>query len=453
MAVKSEREPIHAVPRISVSHPENSVHEWARLIATRSATQRRTLGLPVHPACQSAYFQYPVQEVNLMERREYRTGSITERKDASGNVVAYQVQVVVPGGKRKTLGTVKTKREAKKLARQGQADLVAGRTVGTSRLTVGQHLDEWLETKRHGLAWKSFVTYRTCIEHAKRHIGRVRLQDLRTADIERCIAALRDEGKGEAMTLKVHSVLHNALHRAVQVDLISRNPCAAAIPPRPKRRERPTLTLDQAYDLFNATQDDWDHPLYVVLTTSGLRLGEALGLRWDDVNLVERTLTIRQALQRQTGRGQVRVDLKTAKSRRVVPLMSVAVEALRRHKVRQAQQRLLLGPEWQDSGHVFTSETGAPLDQSNVRTRRYYPALERAGLPRVRPHDLRHTASTLMASEGIPIHMVQAVLGHARSSTTMEIYTHVLPTSFQEVRDRMDAAYVRVQLTHSQNVS
>jgi integrase len=212
------------------------------------------------------------------------------------------------------------------------------------------------------------------------------------------------------------------------------------------RQERPTLTLEQAYRLFESTQDDWLHALYVVLATTGLRLGEALGLSWDDVDLSGQTLSIRQALQRQTGKGQVTVPLKTSKSRRVVPLMKVATDAIRRHKTRQIQQRLLLSINWPDTSHVFTSETGTLLDQSNVRDRRYYPALKAAGLPHVRLHDLRHTASTLMASEGIPMHMVQAVLGHARSSTTMDIYTHVLDTSFQEVRDKMDAAYDRIQL-------
>jgi len=169
-------------------------------------------------------------------------------------------------------------------------------------------------------------------------------------------------------------------------------------------------------------------------------LSRGQGLTWDDVDLSARLLTVRRSLQRRTGQGVVTEELKTTKSRRVVPLMAVTIEALRLHKARQNELRLALGPKWPDLNLVFTSNKGGPLDSSNSRTR-YYAALERAGLPRVRLHDIRHTATSLMATEGIPIHVIQAVMGHANSATTMDVYTHVAPTSYDDVRRRMDAAF------------
>jgi len=123
--------------------------------------------------------------------------------------------------------------------------------------------------------------------------------------------------------------------------------------------------------------------------------------------------------------------------------MAVALEALRQHKARQDEQRLLLGPEWSDVNLTFTSTRGGPLDSSNTRTR-YYAALDRADLPRVRLHDLWHTATSMMAAEGIPIHVIQAVMGHASSATTANVYTHVAPASCEEARRLMVAAYARV---------
>lgn len=384
-------------------------------------------------------------------RRGYGEGSINKRKDKNGKVIGYQVQVLLPTGRRKTLGTVPTKREAQKLAAQGQIDLAAGRLSATPRQTVAEYLAGWLEAKQPSVRYKTYVTYRTAISHATKHLGHLRLDALRPTHIEQCERELRTqfeqelgEKRGARTVQQVHSVLHNALRRAVRLDLIGRNPTEAVICPRPAQSERPTLSLEQAHAFFEATREEWPHALYVTLTSTGLRLGEALGLEWHDVDLEGQTLTLRRSQQRQTGKGFVLDELKTNKSRRVVPLMAVAVEALRSHRTRLRERRLLLGSDWVDSGRVFCSEVGTPLDPANVR-RHYYAQLEAAGLPRVRPHDLRHTAISLMAAEGIPPHLIQAVVGHAHSSTTMDIYTHVLPASMGEVRDRMNAAYARVQ--------
>jgi integrase len=307
---------------------------------------------------------------------------------------------------------------------------------------LGVYLAEWLETKRPSIRYKTYVTYRTAIAHATAVIGAVQLGALRPAHIQRCERELSAR-KGARTVEQVHMVLHAALRRAVQLDLISRNPTEAVAAPRPVIAERPALTMEQARDFFAVTREDRLYPLYVLLTTAGLRLGEALGLVWRYVNFDDGTVLVRQAIQRQTGVGFVVEELKTPKSRRVVPLMSVAREALRVQQEIQGTERSSAGPQWHDTEFVFTSAVGTPLDPANVR-RHYYQALDWADMPKVRLHDLRHTASTLMASEGIPVHVIQAILGHTTSATTMDVYTHVLPTSYRELIERMDTAYARV---------
>lgn len=375
----------------------------------------------------------------MARHRGHNEGSIFPRRRADGRITGYQVQVLLPDGRRRTLGTVKTRREALKLVHQGQVDVAAGKLVSTPRQSLATYLTDWLEAKRPSIRYKTHVTYRTAINHATRLIGDVRLDALRPAHVEACERRIR-EGQGARTAEQVHTVLHAALRRAVQLDLIQRNPTEAVIAPRPKRSERPSLTLDQAQTLFEATRDDRLHALYVLLTTAGLRLGAALGLEWQSVDLDGGTIQLRQELQRQTGRGFVIEELKTVKSRRMVPLTRIAREALRAHQKSQGEHARLLGREWHHSKLVFTSVVGTPLDPANVR-RHYYLALETAGLPRVRLHDLRHTASSLMASQGIPLHVIQAILGHSTSATTADVYIHVLPDSYRDATRRMDEAF------------
>lgn len=378
----------------------------------------------------------------MAERRGHKEGGITKRYGRGGRFLGYQVQILLANGQRKTLGTKKTRREAVKLAQHGQVELAAGRLTVSPRQTLETYLTDWLETKRPSIRYKTYVTYKTVIGHVCSRIGRMRLDAVTPRDIQHCERQL-GEATGARTVQQMHMVLRQALDRAVKLDMIGRNPADAVEPPRSSTPERPSLSIEQAGQLFSATKNDRFYALYVVLTTTGVRLGEALGLQWDAVDLQDRLLLVRHELQRQTGKGLALEELKTEKSRRPVPLLAVAVEALRAHKAEHNGQRLLLGPEWHDTNLVFTSSTGTPLDPANVR-RHWYTALNKTGLPRVRLHDLRHTATSLMANEGIQLHVIQAVMGHSTSVTTANIYMHVSPASYQDVRNRMDKAFARV---------
>jgi len=178
------------------------------------------------------------------------------------------------------------------------------------------------------------------------------------------------------------------------------SPSDAATVPRPDHREMKTLTEAEVQRLFNATADDRLAALWVLLITTGLRLGEALGLQWSDIDLASRKMVVQRALQRQRGSGLVLTELKTRKSRRLVHLAPMAVSALIEHRRRQARQQLLLGAEWQDTGLVFTSLKGGPMEP-HVSNEALDRALAVAGLPRVRVHDLRHTAASLLLARGV----------------------------------------------------
>jgi Phage integrase family/Trypsin-like peptidase domain len=177
--------------------------------------------------------------------------------------------------------------------------------------------------------------------------------------------------------------------------------------------------------------------MFCVALAVGLRLGEALGLRWEDVDLQNGTLTVRQALQRVEGKLQF-VEPKSEKSRRRVQLPEIAVDTLKRHRTRQKKDRLKAGGDWQDSTVVFTSSVGSPLDERNVR-RAFKDVPTAAKLPKMRIHDLRHTCATLLLAQGVHPKVVQEILGHSQISLTMDTYSTVLPTVSRAPAEQMDA--------------
>ena len=171
----------------------------------------------------------------------------------------------------------------------------------------------------------------------------------------------------------------------------------------------------------------------------GLRQGEALGLRWTDVDLERGTLRVQKQLQRIDGKLQL-TEPKTERSRRTIALPGFALDALRGHRVRQLEERLVAGEQWQDHGLVFPSTNGTPLDPRNM-VRQVHELLDRAGLPRKRFHDLRHTCATLLLVQGADLRVVMDVLGHSQISLTANTYQHVVESLKRDAADRMQALF------------
>jgi len=178
--------------------------------------------------------------------------------------------------------------------------------------------------------------------------------------------------------------------------------------------------------------------LYVLALTTGMRQGELLALRWKDVDLEAASLSVRGTLTRSPD-GLTVAEPKTTGSRRHVFLGIIAVDALRRHRVNQTAERLLKSPEWENNDLVFANEVGKPIEASNLRRRSFQPLLEKAGLPRIRFHDLRHSAATLLLTQGIHPKVVSERLGHSKVSITLDLYSHVTPTLQKEAAMALDA--------------
>jgi integrase len=180
--------------------------------------------------------------------------------------------------------------------------------------------------------------------------------------------------------------------------------------------------------------------LYVVAVHCGLREGELLGLHWEDIDLETKTLAVRRTLS-ETKSGHILEAPKNAKGRNV-RLTNGAVEALKRHRAAQNEERLRLGALWQDQGLVFPSRKGTTMSAKNLTTRSFKPILGRAGLPNIRLHDLRHTCATLLLSKGVHPKLVQELLGHATISITLDTYSHVLPGMGDQTAAAMESAFL-----------
>ena len=249
-----------------------------------------------------------------------------------------------------------------------------------------------------------------------------------------------DAGPSLRMVHHVRAVLRCALNQAMRWGLISRNDGALVEPPRQVQLDVQPLTPAEAPALLAAVEVDRLAVLFRVALTLGLRQGEVLGLMWEDVVFERRTLKVRPALLR-TGGALILKEPRTVKSRRTLTLPPSLAAALRAHKVRQLEERLLAGERWQDHGLVFPNTLGAPSDARTV-IRSWHRAQAASGLPRRSFHSTRHAAASLMLAEGVPVKLVQEVLGHSLLSTTADIYGHLFPEAFQEAADAMERVLV-----------
>jgi len=236
----------------------------------------------------------------------------------------------------------------------------------------------------------------------------------------------------------MHSVLRAALNQALRWRMVHYNAAAMVSAPRGTRREALALAPEEARRLLDAARGDRLEALYSVALALGLRQGEALGLMWSDIDLDVGMLRVRRASQRIPHQGTQLVETKTARSRRTLVMPPTVINALRAHRARQATERLAAGKRWIDLDLVFPSDRGTLADGPNV-THRFHKLLQRAGLPPMRFHGLRHACASLLLVQGVHPRVVMETLGHSQISLTMNTYSHVLPVLQREAADRMEA--------------
>lgn len=372
-----------------------------------------------------------------------------EKRGNSWRLSVYLGKDPATGKERRVRKTVRgSEKDAQKALRDLLHSIDEGTFVEPAKMTVEQYLEQWLETHKTNVEPTTYDWYvLVCRKHIAPHLGRVQLQKLTPLAIQQFYASKLQEGRldGKGKTLSpntvrhIHRVLHKALNAAVKLQLIPRNPCDAVEPPKPVKKEARYWTPEEAARFLEAIQEDRLYALFYVALGTGLRRGELLGLRWQDVDLNEGRLTVRQEIVRKS-KGTLVKAPKTEKSRATISLSRGVVEVLKKHKARQAQERLLMGDQYHDSGLVFTTFEGKPLDPSYISGDYFGKLIEKAKVRKINFHALRHTHATILASQGVPLKVVSERLRHSSVAITGDIYSHVFAQMDREAADSFDAA-------------
>src|SRR5215210_7828249 len=380
-----------------------------------------------------------------MARKKERgngSGSVYPRKNKQGKIIGYRGSYFDPAGKRRYV-SAKRKGDAEKALRQAMADADRGLVFDADNLKVGEYLDRWLaDSVSDTVKATTFERYEQITRlHLKPCLARLKLKALTPAHVRGLYREKLEAGSSARTVRYIHTTLHKALKQAVMDGLIPRNATEAVKPPQPTREEMHPLTPEEAKLLRQVAHDTGDRleALYVLAIHTGLRQGELLGLKWDDVDLDDGSLQVRRTLSI-TKNGPVFTSPKTTGSRRSVKLTQRAIEALRSHLDRQLAEIDRVGSLWRESGLIFASETGEPLDRRTVTNMKFKPLLKRAGLPPVRFHDLRHTCATLLLTRNVNPKIVSEMLGHSTIAITLDTYSHVLPNMRDQAAAAMEEA-------------
>lgn len=333
--------------------------------------------------------------------------------------------------RRKVSGRTKT--EVRNKLRKLRSDIESG-VRSSATYTVGEALDDWLDAGLNGRSDRTVELYRDTVKPLRELIAHVKLKDLTAGDVQSSLDSLSPR-----LSTRSLQIMRNCLERAIRHaeirDLIGRNVAALVKAPRGRPgRPSKSLTLEEARALLAAAKPFRLYGYVVLSVMTGLRTEELRALRWGEVDLEAQTVAVYRAV-RASG------DTKTRKSRRVLLLPTLAVEALREQRKRQAADRLAAGQLWQDNDLVFASRAGTPLDRHNVE-RDFKKITEAAGLGTAwTPREMRHTFVSLMSFSGAPLEDIADLVGHKGTATTETVYRRVIVPELRRGAEVMDKLF------------
>lgn len=365
--------------------------------------------------------------------RSHNEGSVFQRPDGK-----WRAQVSLDGRRLSFLAN--TKKEALAWILETKNQIAGGLTYQGADLTLGVFLAEWLSTVSSSGSKGTYFTYSWTVE--KRiipYIGNVNLMDLRPDRIQRYYNHLQQDGLSPHAVAVTHKTLRVAMNHAVKLGLIGRNPCSGTIPPKPEQSEMMFYDDEQVRCLLKTSREIGDklYPLYFLAIHTGMRQAELIGLKWEDVDWNLSTIQVKRQVRHFKGASYAFLGPKSKSGTRTIKLGKQALEILRDHK---KKQEMILGSangNWTHLDLIFPSSAGTPLTASNIR-RDFRKLLKASGLPKIRFHDLRHTAASLMLNHGIPVLIVSKRLGHSKPSITIDVYGHIIPSRQEEAAQLMD---------------
>lgn len=389
----------------------------------------------------------PKEENTPKPRRPRGEGTLRKRRD--GACEASLDLGVGPDGKRVVQWfRGKTNAEALRRRREALDKLARGESPASSRMTVEQWIRHWLDTnvsnsvlqeQRKPMTEQSYRTL--AAEYVIPSLGRVRLDKLTSADVDGMTGTMKRAGYAPNTIRLARALLRTALNAALGEGLVARNVVANSVAPNVagSARKAVTLTFEQARSLVASVSEEPYGPLIELALWTGMRKGELLALRWEEIDFDRSALLVAATHGRVSGKGIVRSTPKTKKSLATVPLVASAVEALRRQQAAQEKAAAELGTRWRGSELVFHGPWGGPLDPSKA-TKMWNDIRDARGLPHSTFHDLRHTTATLLRHSGVPVDVTSRILRHSSIVMTADVYTSIDDTLTTEALAKLERA-------------
>ena len=370
--------------------------------------------------------QDPKRQAPRARRRGNGEGTISKRSDGRYTAAIFVTRPDGSRGRKWIYGRTRAE-VAAKLAELTQR-VQSGAVVPTRSPTLSEYLNYWLaEVAEPKLRPTTTAKYRTAVElYLRPGLGNQRLDKLTVATVQRYLNTRRAAGDSTQKLRMIREVLSSALGRAMREELVPRNVAQLATLPSEQRARRRAWTAAQARTFLQAAEGDAAHPFFTLAVVYGMRRGEISALRWEDVDFESGQLNVRATLVR-VGGELIRGPVKTQAGVRTLPLVPLTRAALLAQRDRQAEQQAAAGSDWHDTGYVFTTRTGRPVEPRN-NSRSFDRIVATAGLPSITFHDLRRTAATLLKDLGVPARDAQVILGHSTVSVTLGIYSEVFDT-------------------------
>ena len=324
-------------------------------------------------------------------------------------------------------------RKLKALSRQIDDGLITAEKAPTLEFLF----ERWfVDVMAREVVRSTIDNYRSIVKfHILPTFGRKRVDELTVVEVDRLLAAKMASGLSPSTVHRIRAVLSQCLDQGIRWGVTPRNVARLSRSPKLIRPEGRTLSPEQARGFLASLQGHRNEALYTLMLSTGMRRGEAMGLRWEDVDLERGVIRIRRSLKRESGH-IVTADTKTLKSRRAVNLPEPVVDLLVRHHDQQEKERVDLGAAWVETGFVFTSSIGTPIDPRNLY-RDFQKVCEKAGLSHWHPHELRHSAASLMLANGVKLQVVSQVLGHSSIRMTADVYGHILDPDREQAAKAM----------------
>lgn len=357
--------------------------------------------------------------------------------------------------KQKWFSGFKTKKDAEKAMAKTIHELDQGTYVEPKKITLAEYLPEWLDNHgKHNLKPTTYATYSCFIKnHIIPSLGSLTLNQLQPLHLQKFYTKKlengRTDGKGGLSPQSVrylHAILRKALDHAVKWQIINRNVAKFVDPPPITKIEITTLTSEQVADFLYHAKNDRYYIAFLLAVTTGLRRGEILALRWQDIDFQSKVASIRRSLVLVDNK-TVFQDPKTYGSQRSISLPNLVMIELERHQRIQRQERISKGNTYQNNDLIITTSLGTPVSPRNL-LRSFKKILKKASLPDIRLHDIRHTHATLMLQQGEHPKIVSERLGHSNTRVTLDTYSHVLPNMQKDAVERFEKYYLN--FNHSQ---